>query len=82
MTSKLTDEELLPEKTLVAHKDLILQKIIALATVNPNWALREAVLHILKGLPNSISPAMLLELTCFTFDQWESVASAEKVVPA
>ena len=75
-----SDEELLPEKLLAVHKDIIHKKIKALAEEHPDWTLRDAVLQILKDLPDSIPPAMLLELTRFTIEQWESVASIQSAV--
>ncbi len=77
-----TDEELLPEKILAVRKDIIRKKIKALANEHPNWTLRDAVLQILKDLPDSTPPAMLLELTRFAIEQWESVALDEATVAA
>ncbi len=74
-----TDEELLPEKLLAVRKDTIRKKIEAMAVEHPNWTLRDAVLHVLQDLPDSIPPAMLLELTRFTIEQWESAALDEAI---
>lgn len=79
--TEASDEELLPEKTLAAHKDSIRQKVKAMTIAYPNYVLREAVVLILKDLPNSIPPDMLLELTRFTIEQWEMVAVNEAVIP-
>ncbi len=72
-----TDEELLPEKTLAAHKDIIRQKIKALAIAHPNYVLREAIVQILNDFPDTMPSAMLLELTRFAIEQWESVVIDE-----
>ncbi|MFN0175440.1 MAG: hypothetical protein ACKVU0_12380 [Saprospiraceae bacterium] len=79
--AKATDEELLPEKTLAVHKDIIRQKVKAMAIAHPNCALREAVVQILKDLPDSIPPDMLLELTRFTIEQWELVVPEGAAAP-
>jgi len=76
-----TDEELLPEKILAVRKEMIRQKIKSLTIEHSNWVLREAVVHILKDLPDSIPPDMLLELTRFTIEQWELVTLNEAAVP-
>lgn len=70
------DDILFPDKFLASHKDAILQKIQCLHEETPAISLKDALLELLKGIPENVPAEMLIELTRFAIEQWE----ARKVV--
>lgn len=74
-TAKFSD--LFPQKHLLALQDLIAQKLRALHLETPFLPLKDVVTHVLGGLPDDTSAAVVLELTRFTIEKWEAMSERE-----
>ena len=66
------DEELMPEKMIAVRQDVILEKMKVFRQNYPGATLKDAILHLLKDLPDTIPSFTLLELTRFAIEQWEN----------
>jgi len=77
-TAKFAD--LFPEKHLLTLKSLTAQKLKALHRESPFSPLKDVVTHALENLPDDTSAALVLEMTRFTIEKWESMT--EKAVTA
>ena len=62
---------LFPEKFLVSQKDAVLVKIKLLCLVHPQPLLKDALIEILKTIPDTVPSSLLTELTRFAIEQWE-----------
>ena len=62
---------------LLAQQDNITAKIQQLHLTHPDMSLTKVVTTILAELPENMAPRLVRELTLFTIETWERVASEE-----
>jgi hypothetical protein len=77
-TAKFAD--LFPKKHLLSLQDMVSRKLKTLYLQTPTLPLKEAVTHALENLPDDTSAAVVMEITRFTIEKWESMT--EKAVTA
>ena len=66
------EEDLFPNKYGSAWKDLVFQKMAALHKTDPDMSLSKVIGSIIGNLPDTVTPALMLELTAFLIEKWEN----------
>lgn len=70
-------EDLFPKKHLLALQNLAAHKLRVLHRETPSLPLKDVVTHILGGLPDDTSAAVVMELTRFAIEKWEAMSEQE-----
>ncbi len=70
-------EDHFPEKHLLALKSLTVQKLKALQREAPFSPLKDVVTHVLENIPDDTSATVVIELTRFAIEKWESIAEKD-----
>lgn len=58
---------------LLAQQFFISRELAALRRRSPELPLKQAVTHALDAVPDNLSPKLLLEITRFIIETWESI---------
>ena len=73
---------LFPRKFLVAVKSMVTQRVPQLFETNPSMPITEVVAIILKGLDKRTDGDMLIKITKWIVDEWQSVANQKQTLQA
>ncbi len=73
-------EDLFPKKHLLGLKSVVHRKLKVLHNENTLLPLKDVVTHALENLPDDTSATVVMEITRFTIEKWESMT--EKAVTA
>lgn len=69
---------LFSRKFLVAVKSMVAQRVPQMYETNPSMPLTEVVTAILKGLDKRTDGDMLIKITKWIVDEWQSVTNSDR----
>ncbi len=72
--------DLFPQKHLISLQDIVSRKLKALHLETPSLPLKDVVTHALENLPDDTSAALVMEITRFTIEKWESMTEMAATV--